>query len=79
MASPSISEICKPHLVGIDQYFQQFLDDKPAVIDLRFIDKPGKAAYIRNKKQAFVFHFTVSYISRSQTYIFRSKCNPNPP
>jgi hypothetical protein len=26
------------------------------VLDLRLTDKPGKAAYIRDKKQPFAFH-----------------------
>ena len=57
MASPSISEISSPTSLAADQYFQQLLNDKTAVLDLDFIYKPGESAYIRNKKQAPVFHF----------------------
>jgi hypothetical protein len=46
----------QPDLVGIDQDFQQFLDDMPAMVNLGFVDKPGEATDIRDKKQAFIFH-----------------------
>ena len=47
----------EPDLVGIDQCLQQFLYDKTAMINFRFVHKPGKATYIRNEKQPLVFHF----------------------
>jgi len=50
------------------------LDDQPAVTDLCFIDKPGKATYIRNKKQSFVFHFLFKIITNKNfgSFLFSS-------
>ena len=53
----------EPDLIGINQGLQQFLYDKTAMINFRFVHKPGKATYIRNKKQPFVFHFSFKVIN----------------
>src|SRR5688572_10581291 len=53
----------EPDFIGINQRLKQFLYNKTAMINFRFVHKPGKAAYIRNEKQPFIFHFYFKVIN----------------
>ena len=60
----------QPHLVGIDQDLQQFLNDKTALFDLRLADKSGEAAYVGNKKQSSILHRSLPRLPPKDTPIY---------
>src|SRR6187455_3603872 len=58
----------QPHVVGIDQYFKQFLNDEPAVINFGFCNEPGESADVGNKEEAFVFHCKLKLLKKRTAF-----------
>lgn len=62
----------KAYLIGVNQYLQQFLDNKPAMFNFCFVDKPCKVTYIRNKKQLSVFRFFSFKVTINKSDAYRN-------